>query len=459
MKVIFEKEGFFDCSEYFKQQKGTVKIFENGKVELQILNKINPKAPRFKFSNKKIEIISGILENGKKIFLQESFYIGSGGVIFSGYSRINFICNKCYVYNNFKYNEIINFTSIIFEIDNLEEWINQPNADVTFSSDNNNIIINYQRPKQIKYDINNEFDIIFLYSYECTAPHHKLNQLKQIISIKISTKEEQPLNFFIKNIYKLVTFFSICQNALISFRNMKGYNRNIVKENSYPINNISVDIFYQNYFDKKTDYLYYKSLVAFSTIQKDFSKIFTLWCEKFDELSPVVTFYNNGKFFFKNDHESRFLMYAIGLEVLHNRTTETTSLNKKKYQNKLQNLLEESNIEEKYKKKIRDCAMGGYQLSFAERLKCLCHSFEFVQNEDKMIKNIRDIRNHLVHRNESNDKLIYNNFEEILNLTNKMDYLLILNILSIVEVDYNKINAQIKYSIENFFKQPSLKLK
>ena len=142
--------------------------------------------------DEKAEVIFGILNNGERISLYNTFSISSINSVYtkSG-SEAVYRVNYCFIGIHIVDPENINFSKIRFNIFNTEEWFDHLGfkVDKLWDNNKNTLNVNYTTPNDIDFEINSDINCTIKFGPASTTWVEKGLELSSSVTFEMSSKK------------------------------------------------------------------------------------------------------------------------------------------------------------------------------------------------------------------------------------------------------------------------------
>jgi hypothetical protein len=146
----------------------------------------------------------------------------------------------------------------------------------------------------------------------------------------------------------------------------------------------------------------FRQLLPFAGIEKIFGKLLSAWLAEYDTVEPALEAYLLATTVQHARLETKFLILVQGLETLHRRSSEATTMSQQEFDQILAGLL--SACPSNHKDWLKTRLKYANELSLRHRLRALCSPFVNLlapQNVGKLIDDILNTRNYLTHFDKS----------------------------------------------------------
>jgi hypothetical protein len=435
---------------------------------LEIINGVLSSEKSFN-DNKADNIILGVTTDKKLITLYDCFFT-SVPVFSTGNSLeiSKYVANYMFIGAHFKEISDFTFCSIETSFNKLEEWLSIAGFKLINPEETsgNNFKVDYEQPKEIKFNINPNLNGKFTFPYvvdENLYEKHVFQEanfvLESVLPYEINFKE------VLNNIFSFQDFLSIATyNSPIYPKSV------ILRSNKVKTNFNGIDFFekIEFYFvssnnDKDLDQKrihYWKMLFGYKDIYNNFEDIIKKWYEKNDEMNgilfPVINLISET---LNNPHyaiQNKFLNIIQGIETFHRRTRSKTILPENEFKEKLNIIWEKISKEEKDWLCSKIYFPIANELSLEERIKEMFEEFEtstlknLIPDKDDFIKKTKNSRNYYTHYKEDGKKKALSGVDLLFH-TEKLKVLLITSVLGEIGLNLTQIESLLKRNEFSFF--------
>jgi hypothetical protein len=359
---------------------------------------------------------------------------------------------------HFENEESLKFHTIRSSIQNFEEWVNITGfKDDSDTEIENSIRIDYEKPKDIEFDLHTNHSGKFTFSAsrpEFNSQKHEY--ITQEIELELNSVEEKSL----KEIHELLTRF---QNFLILGIYRSVFPNKIIFYN----NNIQNDFGKYGKYRKPIEFYQttrkrlevkekntFEMLFNYIQIKDSFPLIIKNWFEKYEKLSPAFNllfeqFYNGTSF-----TENTFLNLAQSAETLHSRVYDHTKIPKEEYLTMKKEILEL--VPNKYHNWLKEQLHFGNHLDLAQRLTELTEKYgntvidEIIPKKSDFVKQVKDLRNYYTHYSPSLQKKLISE-RDLMFLSERLKMLLVSGFLYEIGLPKELTNTLFENANHNLF--------
>ena len=410
---------------------GTLTIRKNESCELELLGALNNKRD-FNIAFEP-SIILGVTVDGKLITLYKTFEISRThsvpGSITSKYS-IRYVLKG----DHFENEEKLIFDKIICRFHYLKDWINIYGFQ-TIDIDNNKILIEYQRPNELQFKVDDKMNASF--NFIINSPGHKYTHkavIEQDVELVMTPQSEIQISQLLTYIWHFQNFISLAVFEPISIINCVIVNSKKGDQIGNTLVSTSIDLYYVeniNSFKNKNRH-FREFLFLYDDIKLDFEKIIQKWFNQkitMDSITDLFFYnFNNPKKFDVNS----FLNIIHAVETFHRRFYLNESISKEEHNIRLKTIIK--SVPEIYQTWIETKLGFSNEPSLQERLEVLLELISvdflklFIEDKEKFIKQLKDSRNYYTHYSTDLKKKALPIFE-LYSLTERLKIILIFLIL------------------------------
>ena len=423
---------------------GVLRYSHNDGASLELIGSFRDSEETLKISRPLV--ILGTSSNGKDISLHGCFLI-QARKSYPGFSTSLYFVSTVFVGVHFSKTEDSRFRIINVRFSHFDEWVNISGFTFPRSKDEDeDIIIKYRRPGDIRVDIGGDYIIAMttiVTTPSFTRVQKKANVEQQWI-VRIETEHENSLEIFYSVIRHLQNFLCLAIREPVHVLNIQGETEiNKIQGTNYcpPIG-----IFYKSPYisEVSESFLGLDMLFTYQDISADFESLLRNWFEKADLLKPICELYFGMLY---NPHlylENQFLSLIQAAEAFHRRIFGGRYLPKSEYKKliftPLVNKIPDVNrdLQESLKSKLG----YGNEYSLKTRLsELLSNSGDIVPqllgNRKVFIDKTVNTRNYFTHY----DKKLYKRAArgtELVSLIKKLRILLEVCLITQIGLDMNK---------------------
>lgn len=411
-----EKTGFFWLpGEPKNQLPGVLRISESGKITLKISYSLNiseditrkfpPGFPLEGLENRNLNRIVGIIDNDL-ITLDECFYKDGNTSLTGGVSTLTIYANRAFIGVNYGEKEKISFSEIRFSIDNLDEWLLVHGFRVKSNWKENggleNISINFSPPEEISFNLPEEIELKFTFSWSWPSPNSTEVRINQKAYISLKSKELRPIEYFLDLVSKLHNFLCFAIDKTVSLDSVTGYSSEITQEIwEGKKDEIPIKVYYRSipYSEIKPEIYWPDMLFSYKEIADEFGEILNKWIKNYEIHEPAFNLYFASVFSGQKYLEWKFLSLAQGIETLHRRSSQEMEMPDEEFIKIKENVLEVTPDEKQEWLAVR--LKYANELSLRKRIKQMIKPFKDLfgnrRERDLFISKVVDTRNYLTH--------------------------------------------------------------
>lgn len=300
-----------------KAVSGTLKYNHNDGAVLELMGSFEDNKETYKMARP--VVILGTSSNGKDISLHGCFLVRLQKS-YPGFSISSYLAQKVFVGAHFHKTEDVRFRSINVRFSHLDEWTGLSGFKIDHSKEED-VIIRYRRPNDIRVDIGGDFTITITTRVMLPAVtrFQKRAGVEQQTIARIETVHESSIENFHSIIQHLQNFLCLAVREPVYVLNMEGETETnkMTDMDYYP----SVGIFYKSpsISEAPESLLGWDMLFTYQDINTDFEVLLRNWFEKADVLKPICGLYFGILY---NPHlylENQFLSLVQAAEAFHER--------------------------------------------------------------------------------------------------------------------------------------------
>lgn len=357
-------------------------------------------------------------------------------------SRSSFLVEKIITGEHFVKPEDIEFYNLSVYFSRADAWANLINFKREESPEGDGII-KYSYPKEISARINDDCQIKISVA---TATSHsifpKRISISQKTSFVIELEKNKTFNSYMESVNKIQNFLSFATDEPVYPSEIVG----VTKIEDGIEQTVRIIYTIPRKIETPSSLLPQDMLFTFHDISDNFSEIITNWFEKYDFLEPLYNLYFGVIYYPHINLEFQFLSYVQALESYHRRKFPGTYQSPEEYERTTEKALiskleEISNgISDSHMASLRSRIHYGNEYSLRKRLNETFNHYEdilsdIIEDEDKFINYVVDIRNNFVHEGKLPDEI---NIKEFVFLTQQLRAMTEIIVLS--ELGFKKDN-------------------
>ena len=451
----FEKSGLFWLPSSPKDKvPGNLIIKDSGDINLEILGVISD----LDDDNSTIRI-NGIIEGNKYITLDECFYLNRNNMPKNLVSKSIIYAQAAYFDVHFGENEEIQFSSLKFSVEGLDEWLSISGIDIKYDFKTGSGSVDYKPLEKISIKLNKYFDLFFSFELSAISLGQVVTETKisQKAYINIVSKKLLPFSVFRSLTFKINNFLCFAIDDTVTIDSVTAYSNEIRSANhGYEV---PIQIYYLSLpdTDQKPTISSHRMLFRYKDISDNLQKILVKWLDAYEHFEPAFNLYFASKSDRNGYLELKFLSLTQGIETLHRRKSNETVMpdDEFKYLVKLLGGACPDNKREWLENKL----IYANELSLRKRLKQLLDPFNPFfgngKNRKALIDKIVNTRNYLTHYDDSLKRKACKG-EELRKICDKMECLFQLQFLKEINFsdpeiqNFVKDNRKFKYKMGIF---------
>ena len=271
--------------------------------------------------------------------------------------------------------EIANFTSLQFGVDNLSEWLGKSAFKMNFSANYDDCTITLKKPESIDCVLPDGTKLqIALQVRLPGATKYPVIELYQQAFIEITPAAPQPIDFYQTLSHHITRFFSFVMGKPVAIHSLTA------QVNSSKIDEIhkSLNVYFQSLNNSNNKEIKSREmLLNYSTIEPRFQDLISRWLNIYETLKPAIHHYFSVQDETHAYADTKFLVMAQALEAFHRRTSKT-QIKMPKAEYKAQKELILKTCPEEYRNWLNEKLAFGNEVPFATRINQLLDRFSIV---------------------------------------------------------------------------------
>jgi hypothetical protein len=398
-----------DLSGYFwlpgkpeQRLPGALYVSETGETTLEVIGVFGENVAALTDSTFDLPRVVGVVENGDLVTLEHCFYksknFGFGGI------------SKSTIYANFflrgvQYEEggTITFSRFSFSLEGLDEWLLISGLRVEHNWKDKSASIHFDPPKEIVHQLPD--GMVLAFTFEWTVPGAPIiteAKITQKAFITLKSESSRPLGDFLSLVFKINNFLCFAIDETVSIDSATCYSYEITldcgdgKKREVPIR-----LYYQSnpLSDAMPKISPHNMLFRYGQVSHQLTTILNHWLSNYETSEPAFNLYFASKAGAHKYLEGRFLSLAQGIETLHRRNSQETTMAEAEF-NELVDMLVKGcpPTKQKWLKKKMEYAN---ELALRKRIRQMIAPFEGLYGDLNQRKHfvgkIIDTRNYLTH--------------------------------------------------------------
>lgn len=438
-----EKIGYFWLPGDPEQRlPGTLRVSDKGKVTLEVIGTFGSDTFASFFGPSSLGRIVGEIQDDDLITLEGCRYISRKTSL--GYlSRCMITADYLYTGVLFEDGEAVAFTKLDVALTGFDEWLGISGLHSDHQHDKRTVIMRYEMPQEILYQLPNAITLAFTFSYSLSHPEYAEGVIKQKALLSIRCNEPRPINELLSSLHKIVRFLSFAMDCDSSVEAIECYSPDITRElsngESYEHR---VSLYCQGFCssDPAKSIEWPDMLFRFSDVRDRLPQLITNWHTRYDNAEPGINLYFASKYGGHRYLEGKFLSLSQGVESLHRRNSSDTQMNEAEFEDIKTLLL---SICPTSKKEWLSAKLEyANELSLRKRIKDMIEPFKDffgTSGQRKLLVNsVVDTRNYLTHFDQRLANKVARG-ERLWQLCMKLEALLQLYLLRLIGLDDESI--------------------
>ncbi len=454
-----ETRGFFWLPGKPKNEvPGILRISESGEIELETLGLLRDfraviedhgmvvKSP-VEYGKPNLDRIVGIVEKGRSVTLDGC--IPRHKQFDTSLSKSLIRADFAFIGRQYDTEEEISFSKLEFSVDGLDEWLAISGFDAQLGwLDSQNIEsfnIHYKCPDDISLVLPDEIGLNFTFNYKFIWGAHPVTEaeITQKAYISLSLTGPQPVECFFSLMSKICNFLSFAVDQAVSIDSITGYllgDEALNAEQPQVPVNVYGEIGHHS--EKKPGIRLHRMLFAHENIGDYLEQVLARWLESYEKFEPAFNLYFASRSGDVRYQEVRFLLLVQGIEVLHRRSYQETSMPEGEFGD-LRNIILEAVPDDK-----RDWMKGkleyANEISLRKRIKQMVAPFKDLmgtgRERNHFINKVVDTRNYLTHYDSDSSNKAASG-QELWHLYQKLEALFQLHLIQLMGVHADSIRS------------------
>lgn len=464
IEVPYEKQGHWWLpNETPHLVPGTIKISEEGEVELSLLGPLkksdeHPLAVYGKLT--RYEIVYGQTMDGTRFTLVGAYISGTTFNSSSGYANERLMCLQALAGEMHASTSLV-FDRVSFCMPGLDEWLDIRGIQTVFPAQSKERLdadVTFRFPEEISHGPVQNMHVSFGFSGHLSSPGRSRElTMWHRAHVVVKTAAPVPMTDLFQAMTKVQRLIMFALFAPASLQQVQlsqvELQRTLDDGSNYPV---YLQVFgkMRTYEDAKRHP--FEMLFTYPQVRDRFNDILNQWFLRHEELKPPFNLYFAC---FTKRHEileSRFLSLAQALESLHRKTSTETYTDKETFSGLLKTL--RAACPPDHVEWMSQRLSHGNEVSLRTRLNRLLVPFAAIFGEEaskKLVSEITDTRNYLTHYDAGLEKKAKKG-KDLLALCSKMEVVFALHLLSLLSFSQEEIakvceRAEIKNKLNPLF--------
>ena len=447
-----------------KQISGLLTISDGGKTELEIHGLFDETSNN---DLKDYQRIVGVIEGQGMVTLEDCKCINQ--IHSSTVSKSVFSVQIALFGHAFNKNERINFNTVWFSVEGLDEWVGINGAEIERQQTGDFATIKYKRPDPISFELSNGMSMKIEYTWS-PPTNTDVTEVKisQKAYLSLSSQDCLELRQFTdtaRRITMLLCFAIdeiVCVDEFIATTGNKrssSYGESVpiyIYKRTSPFTPEIPEVKQRRFMDLNQRLNQREMLFNYKDIETRAETTINKWLEICEESYPSVDIFLATKEKSQAYLESKILALAQCFETYHRRTSDEYEMDEAKYTEAAGELLKLCPDSHILKQWLKGKLSYGNELNFRKRVRSLILPFKkflLKSNEfNALLNNIVKTRNYLTHYDKSMDSSVKTDVMSLHLLYQKMDLLFQLHLLRILGFELTSIRNILKNKKQLEFK-------
>ena len=332
------------------------------------------------------------------------------------------------------------FSGMTFAVEGLDEWFSFHHRPFTHDMDRTGgMSVTYSQPEPTIFQLPDNLRIGF-HMGRGTSSGMFQETITTKMSISIESSEMRPFSEFMEVLRKVKNFLSLALDRSVSFTSITGSRR----ESNAPYAPHETVVIYGD-FDPyelpRADISVGNFLMSFDEIAHTVQEYLPRWLERYEEYEPTFNLYFAVA---ANPHmhlEGGFLFLVHGIESLHRRSSSETRMPAKEFSSLLDSILQSA--PDTWRSWVRERLKYANELSLRRRIRQMVTPFNDLfgteSAREAFVNQVVNTRNYLTHYDQGIKGQAVTEAGELLQLHSKLEALVQLHLLRLLEIDYDRI--------------------
>ena len=420
---------------------GVLRISEKGEASLEMFGAFESphNGPPGKLTGERLHIL-GVTDKAGPVTLVDCIIVQQQSVVnveLLSKSNLHIGCVFSGAY--FDTQEVF-FWGMTFSVEGIDEWFvfhHRP-----FSRDGDAaepFSVAYNQPEPITFPISDDLSIGFHMS---AGMKSSLFEEAVTTKMSITIQSSQPRSFsdFMPILRKVKNFICLAFDRTVSFTSITGSQR----EPNAPYTPHDTVVIYGQFdpYDlPKEDISAGNFLMSFNEIAYNIQEYLPRWLERYEEYEPTFNLYFAVSANRYMDLEGGFLFLVHGIESLHRRSSSETRMAEEEFNSRVDAVLK--NSPDKWRPWIQEKLKYANELSLRSRIRQMISPFNDLfgpkSAREAFISRVVSTRNYLTHYDQGIKGQAVTDAEQLLRLRSKLEALVQLHLLRLLEIDYDHI--------------------
>ena len=346
-------------------------------------------------------------------------------------------------------NESATFCRVSFSIDGLSEWLSISGFTLDRSSFSNDksLTLTYQHPAPIDLRLSEDISIRFAFSFRGPTVRRTMTNVHIEQTAHVSLESSEPLH--VEDIMSLTVtirnFFCFAIGEAVSIHSVFVATDDIRREvGDGPTQRLPIKLYCESlYHSEKVPQVYEdRMLFRYAEVKSDIASIIARWFESYEAFKPTLDLYFASRLDRHANLEVRFQWLTQALEALHRGMSAETLKCRDAFEELCLSII--VNCPEDKRDWLERTLRYANELSLTQRIKRLMAPFKeyFGSSKERegFVHKVVITRNSMAHRDVSLSEDAANG-QELLELSDKLDGLLQLNVLKIIGFSEDAIRS------------------
>ena len=437
-----ETHGYFWLAEKpGNRLTGTLRISERGEPSLEIFGAFDSpgNGPPRRLTGERLHIL-GVTDKAGPVTLVDCIVAQQTNVVNVEPLAKSSLHVDCVFWGAHFDTEDICFSEMTFSVEGLDEWFTFHHRPFSHDMDHTGrMSFTYSQPEPTTFQLPDNLSIGF---HMGAGTNSSLYQQTITTKMSISIESSRKRSFweFMQVLRKVKNFICLAFDRTVSFTSITGSRRESNSPHT-PYDTVAIYGQFDPYDLPKEDISAGNFLISFDEMAHNIPEYLPRWLERYEEYEPTFNLYFAVA---ANRHmhlEGGFLFLVHGIESLHRRSSYETQMPAEEFNSLLDSILQST--PKTRRRWVRERLRYANELSLRSRIKQMVAPFSDLFGTESsratFISRVVSTRNYLTHYDEGIKEQAATDAGELLRLHSKLEALVQLHLLRLLEIDYDHI--------------------
>ena len=436
---------------------GTLKISKSGEITVELTGEmghllVTPSSfevsarPSLEETASDPRRIMGILQRGGPVTLDRCLRRYSRFPLPGHMSTSTFSAELAFVGDEHGEGQDTLFSEFSFSIEGLDAWLSISGIEIERDTENRGFLIRAHVPDDITLTLPDDTEMKF--QLGVTIPVTSMDSTKvkvqQLVSVLITRREPQPIEYFSSLALKLCNFLTLALDQTVSVQTMTGHLDRKIREERNHRKLVKIYGQFAPWPENTPEIHWYDALFRYPHVANRLDEMMGKWFENYEKFESALQLYFTLRTQPSQILETKILWLCQALETFHRRSCTETEMSVEEFASLRESLMQNCppNKRQWLSGRLRN------ELSFRNRVRRLIEPVErWYGNEGKredFVKVVCDTRNYLTHYDKANTRNRATGSAEMFELYEKLEALFQLHLLSLIGIDDPSIDSIIQ---------------